>query len=224
LRKRVDEKDRFTATEPGDNLVLLRIGGGTVFVALMDRPIPNQELQRVCRLAWHWRDACDAVSGHQAHFLVVMMHTDLDKLASALLHTKIVAAVIEESKAVASYWGTNLQPRDTFLGASTRASAESPPAMLWVSYRVSREASGNLSMSTDGLKDFGLMEIETKDARMPGADLFTLMHGTSQYLIIKGPVIKDGDTIGHSDTQRIRVRHADSYWNAGKRVYRIELD
>jgi hypothetical protein len=151
------------------------------------------------------------------------MGTDLDKLNSALLHTKIVASVIEESDAVASYWGVTLQPRDTFLGASAVASAESPPVILWVSYRVSREASGNFSLSTHGLKEFGLMEIETKDTKMPGAELFTLVRGASQYLITKGPVIKDGDTIGHTNTQRIRVRHADSYWNEGQKVYRIEL-
>lgn len=223
VRKRVDEKDRFTGAEPGENLVLLRIGGGTAIVALMDSPIPNQELERACQFAWYWRAACDTVKNHQAHFLVILMSTDLDKLNSALLQTKIVAAVIEESNAVASYWGVNLQPREAFLGASGRASAEGPPVMLWISYRISREASGNMSLSTHGLKDFGLMEIEAKDAKMPGPELFRLVFGASQYLITKGPVIMDGDTIGHSDTQRIRVRHADSSWNEGEKVYRVEL-
>jgi hypothetical protein len=151
------------------------------------------------------------------------MGTDLDKVGSALLQTKIVAAVIEESNAVAAYWGVNLQPRDFFLKASAHASADNLPAMLWVSYRMSREASGHLSLSTRGLKDFGLMEIETKEAKMPGAELFDLVLGATQYLISKGAVIKDGDTIGHSATQKIRVRHADSYWNPGEKVYRIEL-
>ena len=223
VRRHVDEKDRFIGAEPGENLVSLRVGGGTAMVSLMDRPIPNQELQSVCRFAWYWRAACDTVKDHKAHALVILMGTGLSRLDSALLQTKIVAAVIEESNAVASYWGVNLQPRDVFLKGSGRASAGSLPVALWVNYRMSREATGNFTLSTRGLKEFGLMEIETKDAPMPGLDLFDLVLGASQYLISKGPVIKDGDTIGQSPKQRIRVRHADSFWNVGEKVYRIEF-
>lgn len=223
VRKRADAKDKFIGAEPGDNLVLLRIGGGTAMVSLMHGPIPKQELQQVCRHAWYWSAACDSVKDHKAHALVVLMGTGLGKLDSALLQTKIVAAVIEESNAVAAYWGVNLQSRDDFLNGSSKASATSIPVPLWVNYRMSRESSGNFTLSTHGLADFGLMEIESRNAPMPARELFDLVLGASQYLIAKGPVIKDGDTIGHSPQQRIRVRHADSHWNPGQKVYRIEF-
>jgi hypothetical protein len=223
VKKRLTDKDKFAGAEPAENLVLLRVGGGTAMVSLMDRPIPNQELQQVCRFAWYWRAACETVRDHKAHFLVILMGTELDKLNSALLQTKIVAAVIEQSDAVASYWGMNLQPRDVFLKGSESASPDNIPVTLWVNYRISREASGNFSLSTRGLKDFGLMEIETKDAPMPGLELFDLVLGATQYLIAKGPVVQDGDTIGQSTKQRIRVRHADSYWNDGEKVYQIHF-
>jgi hypothetical protein len=223
LQRRVTEQDKFTGVEGDKDIVLLRVGGGTAMVSLMDAPIPKGELQDICRFAWYWRAACDAVRGHKAHVLVVLMGTELNKLDSALLQTKIVAAIIEESDAVASYWGVNLQPRDVFLKGSARASRDSIPVTLWVNYRMSREPSGNFTLSTRGLKEFDLMEIETKDAPMPGLELFDLVLGATQYLIAKGPVIKDGDTIGQSPKQRIRVRHAESYWNAGEKVYRIEF-
>lgn len=221
VRKRVAESDRFTGFESDGDVVLLRIADGTAMVSLMEAPIPNGELQDVCRFAWHWREACDTVKDHRAHILVMLMGTNLAKLDSALLQTRIVAAVIEESDAVAAYWGVNLQPRDVFLKGSTTASREKPPVPLWINYRLSREPSGNLNISTRGLKDFNLMEVETKDASKPGREVFDLVLGTTVYLLTKGPVIKDGDTIGESPRLGIRVRHAESYWNPGEKVYRI---
>ena len=223
LRRRLTDADKFTGVEPGDDLALVRVAGGTALVSLMNSPIPNGELQEVCKYAWYWKAACDTVKDHRAHLLVVLMGTELDRLGSAVLQTKIVAAVIEATNAVAAYWGVNLQPRDVFLKGATHVSREWIPTTLWVNYRLSREASGNFTLSTRGLKNFGLMEIETKDAPMPGLDLFDLVLGTTQYLITKGPVIRDGDTIGQSPKQRIRIRHAESYWNEGEKVYRIEF-
>jgi len=224
LRKRVTEKDRLTGVEVDKDIVLLRVADGTAFVSLMNAPIPGQELQRTCHQAWQWREACDTVRDHKAHFLVVLVGTKLSKLDSALLQTKIVAAVIEESSAVAAYWGTSLNSREEFLAQSAKVAPapESLPTWLWVSYRVSPDAGGRSSISSAGLRDFNLMEIETKDAAMPLRDLYGLVQGTAAYLIAKGPIIRDGDTIGHTAQQRIRVRHGKSYWRTDK-VYRLEF-
>jgi hypothetical protein len=224
LRKRVTEKDRLTGVEPDKDIVLLRVAGGTAFVGLMKAPIPRVELQRTCRDAWLWREACDAVRDHEAHFLVILMGTGLGKMDSALLQTKIVAAVLEASNAVAAYWGTSLSSRAAFLAQSEKVAPkpESLPTWLWVSYRVTSDADNRFSISTDGLREFNLMEIETKDAPMTFRDLYGLVQGTAAYLIAKGPIIRDGDTVGHTARQRIRVRHGKSYWRSDK-VYRLEL-
>jgi hypothetical protein len=141
------------------------------------------------------------------------------------LQTKIVTALLEETNAVAAYWGTNLTSREMFLKQSANIIRGQMPTVLWIGYRVSRDASsGRLSLSTDGLKDFDLMEIEVKDTPKPFTELYGLVDGMAAYLIAKGPVIRDGDTIGHSNAQRIRVRHGESYWRPGERVYRVAFD
>lgn len=223
LRKRVAEGDRFAGIEGEKDIILLRIAGGTALVSLMPAPIPGQELQHTCRVAWQWREACDVVKDHKAHFLVVLMGTKLGKAASALVQTKVVAALAEESNAVAVYWGTTLSSRRMFLDQSADIAPDHIPTWLWVSYRLSRDAAGRFSISTDGLKDFDLMEIEAKDVAMPFSEFYGLVEGTAAYLITKGPIIRDGDTVGHTAEQRIRVRHKPSYWRAGMRVYRLEF-
>ena len=71
------------------------------------------------------------------------------------------------------------------------------------------------------MESFGLREIETKEVNRNGRDVFVLLLSTAQYLIHKGPVIKDGETIGESPALNIRVRQGPSYWRDGLTVYRI---
>jgi hypothetical protein len=68
------------------------------------------------------------------------------------------------------------------------------------------------------------MEIEIKDAGKPFLELHGLVEGMAAYLITEGPVIRHGDTIGHTKEQRIRVLHGNSYWRPGMRVYRLRFD
>src|SRR5262249_40177986 len=140
--KRLTEKERFAGLEEDKDIVLLRVAEGTALISLMPAPIPGQELQRTCRVAWQWREACETVKDHKAHFLVVLMGTKLGKAQSALVLTKIVAALLEESNAVATYWGSSLNSRDTFLTQSAKIAPDWKPTWLWVSYQVSRDASG----------------------------------------------------------------------------------
>ncbi len=224
FRKKIDTKDELVGFEGDKDVLLVRVAGGTAMISHMDVAIPKGELQRVCTFAWYWKAACNTVNDHRAHYLVILMGTKLSKLDSALLQTKLVAAALESSDAVAVYWGTNLQSREVFLKGSTDLAREQPPASLWVGQRLSREQSGNFTMSTDGLKSFGLMEIETKDAPVDGVKLVSLIVSTAQYLIRKGAVIRDGDTIGESAAQRIRVRHKESLWNDRETVYRVEFE
>ena len=72
------------------------------------------------------------------------------------------------------------------------------------------------------MSNFGLMEIESKDARISFVSLLSLVNGMAQYLIKSGPVIRDGDTVGDA-SQKIRVRHGKSYWRPGMTVYRVEF-
>jgi hypothetical protein len=224
IRKRATKQDRFTGVESDKGIVLLRIGGGTAMLSLMEAPIPGQELERVCSSAWYWREACDTVKDHKAHLLVILMGTRMGKAESAVLHTKIVAALFEESNAVAAYWGVSLNSRKAFLEQSANMAPNRMPTALWVSYRVSRDASGRISLSTDGLKGFDLMEIEVKDAAVPLKDVYGLVEGVAAYLITKGAVIRDGDTVGHTNDQRILMHHGESYWRPGTRVYRMEYN
>jgi len=204
-----------------DDLVILNYKSGRIAMMLVSHPVPKAELAQVCRAAWYWPDACAVISAHTAHILLNVAQAGDDGLGAALLLTKVASIVVEAVGAPAVYWDVCLQAGETFLEMSRNATRESPPALLWISLLLSKERSGRPSISTAGLTSFGLMEIEAKDSKIELMELLNLVNGFAMYLLSSGAVVKDGDTIGHSETHRIRVQHATSYWNKGQRVYRI---
>lgn len=203
----------------GKDVILLRIKGGTVMIGLIDVPFPKGTVDDLCPNAWYWKAACEVTSKHKGQIYVSVLQTSLTKLEAVLLQTDVVASLMDEN-ALASYWGSSLQSREAFLKQSATASPDSPPVWLWVNFRVTHEPNG-ISISTDGMEDFGLREIEAKEVNRNGRDVFVLFLGTARYLIQKGPVIQDGETIGESPSLNIRVRQGPSYWRDGTTVYRI---
>lgn len=202
-------------------VILFRIKGGTAMVGLLDKPLPKGEMDHMCKWAWQWRLACESMAPHKAHLLVSLLGTDLDKIDAALLQTHVVAALLDEN-AIASYWGTNLQSKEAFLKQSARVSRDSLPVLLWVNFRLTSDVEkGWWTISTDGMEAFDLFEIESKDANVEGRKIFGLVAGMAEYLIKRGPVIKDGETVGDSPVENIRVRQAPSFWREGKQAYRV---
>lgn len=204
-----------------DKVILFRIAGGTVAIGLMDRPIPHRELEDVCQFAWYWPAACEGVARHKAHLMVTVLGTSLDAIDAALLATHAMTALMSDANAIAGYWGVNLQSREAFLRQSASASRQSLPVLLWINFRLSKDPKAGWTISTRGMDHFNLMEIECKDAPTDGRSVFSLIAQTSEYLIARGPVIKDGETIGESPALNIRVRHAPSFWREGRTVYRV---
>lgn len=221
LESRLKGRIRIDGLESdGQEVILLRARGGTVMVGLIDAPLPKGQIDDLCASAWYWRTACEATSSHKGHIYVSVLDTDLDKLDASLLQSDVIAALMDQN-AIASYWGASLQSRADFLKQSATANRENPPVWLWVNFRFSNDIGKGISISTQGMEDFSLREIEAKDVNRNGRDVFFLVFWMAQYLIQKGPVIKDDETIGESPALNIRVRQGPSYWRDGLTVYRV---
>jgi hypothetical protein len=66
-----------------------------------------------------------------------------------------------------------------------------------------------LALVTTGLASFVGREIEWLPATLPPAVIAQRVYGVCQYLIVNGMVLKDGDTVGVSESERIRVHFAE---------------
>jgi hypothetical protein len=88
--------------------------------------------------------------------------------------------------------------------------------------QFSKQSNGNILISTIGMRDFGLMEIETESS-LPLDRTYDLVRKFGSYVLANGPVVKDGQTIGESAEERITVRHTRSFRPDVTEVYWLEL-
>src|SRR4030095_10604697 len=97
------------------------------------------------------------------------------------------------------------------------------PFSLWVLIQFSKQPNGNILISTLGMRDFEQMEIETESS-LPLDQTFDLVRKFGSYVLSDGAVVKEGDPVGPSASQRIKVRHARSFRpDVNESVYWIEL-
>lgn len=207
------------APQPGDveqkkNVLSFRLDDATAAVALMEAPIPWGDLEGPCASAWYWPKAVEAMKAHRAHLIVTLGGGRRTPIDRCLLLTALTAAVTATSDAAGVYWsaGSVVQSPRAFLELAGQMSQDALPLRLWIDFRLVRERTGMHSLFTTGMQAFGHMELEVPKSRQRPEAIFDFAFNAAHYLLDRGPVLKDGDTIGTSPEQKVRVRHVSSRW------------
>lgn len=203
---------------------LLRCGDEFVTVMNIAAPIPQDPGEEVwMRAAGTWPQALAVSRSHQAHVIV----GTIGKVTSPLHEARAVTAVIGGLLDIAPgclvvMWGARVaRPAAQWKDQSRTAFAPYPqyPFLLWIDIAPIRTGSG-VDAVTIGLSSFVDREIEFEVGRFNPADALNNVAGLAGYLIEHGNVVKDGDTFGGSERQRIRIRHAVSTHRRGVPVLR----
>jgi Domain of unknown function (DUF4261) len=199
--------------------------GYIVYAGLIDAPIPENELDFPCATNTAWKGACDAVGKMRAHVIITTLPTDKQPIKSHLYNTMMVQAVSALSNSVGVYWGegSNFWSPEQFADSALAASFDEPPYWLWVGHKMGREEDGSVSFYTIGMPRFGTRDVEVQHTRADIQVAFETMSYVSQYLVRQGPVINDGDTIGRSAEEKIKVTFGPSVYDPTKEVYRLGL-
>jgi hypothetical protein len=204
--------------------VFFSVPDGFAFASLMPAPIPWDDLEGPCETAWWWPEATEVMRAHSHHFIVSLMNGAGSPLERHVWLTKFVAAVCEVSDAVGVYWGsgTVVHSAEAFRGLAEVVSADEPFPRLWVDLRLQRGEGGYCFFST-GLEAFGLPEVEIDQTTWEPQEVLDFCDGIAGYLMQRGEAIGDGETIGRSAEEKIRVRHGKSMWEREGVVMKLEM-
>lgn len=198
------------------------LAGLTGGIGMMPGTIPGGELDGPAATAWLWPDAPSDIGRVQAHAVVFVAGPGpAIEIHRAL--TRVVGAVLRATGGLGVYWGaaTRVMRADIFLELAQDHEPDGVPVILWVDFRPFLDG-GRPSLFTTGLAAFGLLEIEVASSSLPPDDLWQMASNIATYLIENGPVIKDGDTVGGDEHQRILARHAPSMVGRPGPVLRLE--
>lgn len=202
----------------------LRTPSTTFFVGLLPAPVPRIELSDPAAAAWYWPEAADTLKAHRAHAVISARSDTLDPIDLMLSLSRVVAAVAEASQALGVYvsGASAVHKVEDFVSESSHATREQLPLYLWLRFDLAEQLDGAMTLSTQGMAQFELMEIEFAPSRLDPQTLMDRAFNIAHYLLDHGAVLSDGHTIGTSADERFRVTHAASARPERGKVYRIE--
>jgi Domain of unknown function (DUF4261) len=204
--------------------MVLSIAGDVAFGLGIDFPYPDTAaLQRIAQFTYWWPNALNDLACHKAHMMLSCSWTGHCRLDAHMRQMVLARESMEQLPVIGILWGSSLVQRDVFRGEYANATKGGVPFWLWVLIQFSKQPNGNILISTIGMRDFEKMEIEAESS-LPLDKTFDLVRKFGSYILKSGGVVKDGDTVGMSETQKIKVRHARSFRkDVTTPVYRLDL-
>jgi hypothetical protein len=212
--------------DQGDGTVAFRVGESDVILGKMPAPIPWSDLEGPCATSILWRNASEDIKAHTTHWIVTVSG-EQSPIEQSMLLSQVTASVMTTcAEAIGVYWGnaTLVVPKATFVEFAERVLPLGPPIDIWVDFRVGRDGETSSSGFSTGMKALGHMEIEAKQSPEPPGELRDRIVSIARYVLENGPVIKDGDTIGEDENERIRVVYSNSAFGQKGTVMRLKYE
>lgn len=210
-------------TEDADSLSF-QIGQAFIAMARMPAAIPWSDLEGPCQTSWLWKEATQVMKPHDEHFIITI-GGESAPLERAKRLTQVIASLIATTEPIVGiYWSQAplVMSPPMFRDFATTILPDGFPVYAWVDFRVGKNEKGKTSGFTSGMKGLGLMEFETESSQEPPGELLERLFGLVNYVLEHGPVIKNGDTVGEDENERIKVIHAKSFIGRPQKVMRLE--
>lgn len=221
LEHRRDEEAQTTSRH--EILSFTSDAGDGVFVALFPAPVPNREADQGARFSVGSLGTGWTLPPHGAHLVVTStIAPDSNLLQSISRFTSLVAAVTQASDSVGVYWGNAgaTHGADFFTSVASEHGV-TPRVMLWTGVSVARRR-GRLSLLSLGMGQLNLPDLLLLAPPSGNATLETFFDLLA-YLANRGTAMPEGDTVGRTAEERLKVHYVDSPVNPGKIVWRVEL-
>jgi hypothetical protein len=191
---------------------LIRCGGELVAVMSMPAPIPDDP-GLWSRASATWPEGKTVAARHRGHLIVSVLGKSLQPLAAARLTTAVIGALIDTMpECCAVVWrGKVARSAKLWQEMSIRSFAPFPdyPFTLWLDILPFR-SDAKIGAVTMGLSAFASREIEFVTGTLPFPAMIDKVAGLAGYLVEHGSIVKDGDTFGGDERERLRVRYKES--------------
>ncbi len=205
---------------------------GDYLIALMPIPVRiGDDIGQICAHSRLWPDATPAPADYAAHTIVTVMRfsddgQDTNLVTQAALLSRVLASAIAVSTGIqAVYFGSaNHVVLPGLFRELAQATLPEPMPIAWVAINVGARPDGVMTGHTRGMDMLGLMDVEIAETADSAEQVFGRLTGIVDYLVEHGMVISDGDTLGATEQERIRVVYAPSALDPERRVMRLQSE
>ena len=183
--------------------VIFDVNGMMVTIGLMEIKVPDGEAEYWANSNFMTREkSLAAAEKHEAHLLVAVLGGESAPLEAGKVFVKAASACLKADNALGIYdCGTVWLPEDYIQSAMVMKEGGFPLAdLVFIGlYQDERGISG----WTNGLSSFGKEELEIVDSSQPPAEVYDMLWNISAYVIQEGAVLRDGQTLGFSEGQKL---------------------
>ncbi len=210
------EDDPESLIETIDDMALI--------VSLMPAPIPNDEAVDNARTNFYWEDAVEVAKSHKAYMTVAVLGGEKKLLDATDLFVKVCSSCLKQPNAIAiSTLGSVLQPKFYIDSAESSLNDNEFPLMNMVFFGMySNDNGATLSLYTYGLDVYGKLNMEIIDSDKSEDETLSLLQSITEYVITSDVTLQDGETIGFSEEQKLKITALDSTI-LGKETLKIDF-
>ncbi|MEJ1240591.1 DUF4261 domain-containing protein [Chryseolinea sp. T2] len=195
--------------DEGKGISVIQFDQSQVAIALIDAPIPGNELDFPSSISYYWPQAKEVVSNHKAHIIISVSSTTETKLNLYRTFTHVASTVLTHTNAIGIYLGnqTLVMPTHFYVGFANLMSDDNLPLMNWIYIGV-RAEEGKSSGYTFGLKEFGFDEIEILNSDESSTAIREMLFNLGHYVILNNVILNDGETFGIEPGQKLPIRRS----------------
>ncbi|MFV9484913.1 DUF4261 domain-containing protein [Christiangramia sp. ASW11-125] len=199
-------KLKLNNNDSDDKAAVLVIEGYNVAIATIPVAIPDKEVEKNAEYNYLWENGVEESSEYKAHIVLSLMNAGKNPVQENLLYSKIASAVMNNSKAIGIYIGgrTLVLKKDFYQANVEMMREEDLPLYNWIYFGLRKE-NGKQSIYTYGLADFGKMEMEIVESENSIEELDEMMFNLAHYVVAYDVNLKDGETIGMSAEQKLKI-------------------
>ncbi len=193
-------------TDEEKGIAVIQLKGSQIAIMLMDVPIPGDELEFPSQISYLWPDAKDLTPKHKGHIIISVTSTGDNKLKMFRTFTKVATSILTNTNALGIYLGnqTLVLPTAFYVDNAKSMTDDSLPLMNWI-YIGLRDDNDKNNGYTFGLKEFGFDEMEILNSKHSKEEIHEMLFNLSHYVILSNVTLKDGETIGLTADQKIKL-------------------
>ena len=210
-------KLKIKSKETGNEATVLEIDDYNTAVAVIPAKIPNEEVEKAAEYNYFWKNAVTETEKHKGHIILSIMNAGKNPIKENLLYSKLASAVMNNSKSMGIYIGGRslVLKKDFYQDNVENMTEQDLPLHNWIYFGL-RNENGKNSIYTYGLADFGKKEMEIINSKNSLQELNEMMFNLSHYVLAYNVNLKNGETIGLSEEQKLKITESQGKYLEGK--------
>lgn len=226
-RRIAPREPELTASEAADETLSLECAarGDQVIAVVAPGAVPNREADEAARFSVSALGTGWTLGPHRSHIIVTSrVEESCGHVERLTRHSRAVAAIAEATSAVAVYDGQAGATHDAcFYVEVFEAIDDQLALMIWTGISVASEEGRRVSLLTLGMQQLGLPNLLLSAPKRKMGEALGFAFDLLAYQVKRGGPIPEGETVGRSASEKLKVRYVASPIRAGERVARVEL-